>query len=190
MRSGPRSRLSWGKVPWPFCKLRAEYTKPIPSQKAASAQQAVGRSSTRSPVDRRRPPGEDACPVRGALPAAGGSIWSAPHLVTFILTISLLISHGVTVKSMEKLLEGMRASPQSVKFSDAVKVATHYFGEHRTSGSHYVFRMPWPGDPRVNLQNCGGKAKAYQVRQLLAAVERKLLSETERRQGVRRKSLK
>jgi len=33
--------------------------------------------------------------------------------------------------------------------------------------------MPWAGDPRVNMQESkGGKAKAYQVQQLLAAVDR------------------
>jgi hypothetical protein len=32
--------------------------------------------------------------------------------------------------------------------------------------------MPWPGDPRVNIQNHKGKAKAYQVRQVLLAIER------------------
>jgi hypothetical protein len=32
--------------------------------------------------------------------------------------------------------------------------------------------MPWPGDPRINLQaGDGGKAKPYQVRQVLAAVD-------------------
>jgi hypothetical protein len=75
-------------------------------------------------------------------------------------------------KAIEKLLAGMRASAGSVRFSDALRVAEHYFGKPRTSGSHYVFRMPWPGDPRINLQEADGKAKPYQVRQLLAAVER------------------
>jgi hypothetical protein len=32
--------------------------------------------------------------------------------------------------------------------------------------------MPWANDPRVNLQEDGKDAKPYQVRQLLAAVER------------------
>ena len=33
--------------------------------------------------------------------------------------------------------------------------------------------MPWPGDPRVNLQmGEGGKAKAYQIRQALEAIDR------------------
>jgi hypothetical protein len=53
-------------------------------------------------------------------------------------------------------------------------VCEHYFGEPRqTSGSHAVFKTPWPGDPRVNIQNDKGKAKAYQVRQVLKAIDKK-----------------
>jgi hypothetical protein len=33
--------------------------------------------------------------------------------------------------------------------------------------------MPWAGDPRVNTQNDKGKAKAYQVRQVLRAIDKK-----------------
>jgi hypothetical protein len=32
--------------------------------------------------------------------------------------------------------------------------------------------MPWPGDQRVNIQNDHGRAKAYQVRQVLAAIKK------------------
>jgi len=32
--------------------------------------------------------------------------------------------------------------------------------------------MPWQGDPRINIQNAKGKAKAYQVKQVLLAIER------------------
>lgn len=54
-----------------------------------------------------------------------------------------------------------------------MKVAEHYFGEARRSGSHRVFKTPWPGDPRVNLQEGkGGEAKPYQVRQLLQSVDK------------------
>lgn len=61
-----------------------------------------------------------------------------------------------------------------MRFSDAVKVATHFFGEPRQRGtSHSVWKMPWPGDPRVNLQDDRGIAKPYQVKQLLAAIDRK-----------------
>ncbi len=66
----------------------------------------------------------------------------------------------------------MRNAPQSVRFKDLEKVCEHYFGAARQrSSSHCVYRTPWQGDPRVNIQ-CGkaGKAKAYQVRQVLAAI--------------------
>ena len=73
---------------------------------------------------------------------------------------------------VEDILSDMRRNPADVRFSDACKVATHYFGEPRQSGSsHKVWKMPWAGDPRVNLQKgTGGKAKAYQVRQLVEAI--------------------
>jgi hypothetical protein len=76
-------------------------------------------------------------------------------------------------KAIKKRLAEMRDNPQSVSFSDALRVAEHYFGEPRVSGgSHHVFKTPWPGDPRINLQKAkGGDAKPYQVRQLLAAID-------------------
>ncbi|MDO5740379.1 MAG: hypothetical protein Q4P07_09540 [Ornithinimicrobium sp.] len=36
-----------------------------------------------------------------------------------------------------------------------------------------MFNKPWPGDPRVNIQNEHGKANAYQVRQVLTAIDKK-----------------
>lgn len=75
---------------------------------------------------------------------------------------------------LTKLLAALRQNPQNVAFSDLQKVCDHYFGKGRQSGgSHLVYRTPWPGDPRVNIQRSkDGKAKAYQVRQVLAAVEK------------------
>lgn len=67
----------------------------------------------------------------------------------------------------------MRANPRSVTYADLTKVCGHYFGPPRTTGgSHAVYKTPWPGDPRVNIQNDHGKAKAYQVRQVLAAIDK------------------
>jgi len=52
-------------------------------------------------------------------------------------------------------------------------VCDYYFGEARQSGSsHRIYKTPWPGDPRVNIQNSKGKAKAYQVKQVFMAIER------------------
>jgi len=53
------------------------------------------------------------------------------------------------------------------------KVCDHYFGKARQSGgSHRVYKTPWQGDPRINVQNHKDKAKTYQVRQVLLAIER------------------
>jgi hypothetical protein len=75
--------------------------------------------------------------------------------------------------SIEEILAQMRRNPQDVRFSDLSKVCDRYFGVPRQGGtSHRVYRTPWPGDPRVNIQNKKGKARAYQVRQVLKAIER------------------
>ncbi len=53
------------------------------------------------------------------------------------------------------------------------KFVSTTFGKPRQSGtSHCVFKTPWPGDPRVNIQNDKGKAKPYQVRQVLLAIHK------------------
>jgi hypothetical protein len=75
--------------------------------------------------------------------------------------------------SVDEILAEMRANPAGVRFADACKVATHYFGQPRQNGtSHKVWKMPWPGDPRINMQaGVGGKGKPYQVRQAVAAID-------------------
>jgi hypothetical protein len=75
---------------------------------------------------------------------------------------------------IQKIIAAMRQSPTNVRFTDLVKVCDHYFGEARQEGtSHRVYKMPWAGDPRVNIQKGkGNKAKAYQVRQVLAAIDK------------------
>ncbi|WP_404391096.1 toxin HicA [Humibacillus xanthopallidus] len=76
--------------------------------------------------------------------------------------------------SVAKIVAEMRANPRNVRYDELVKVCEHHFGPPRTSGgSHAVFKTPWPGDPRVNIQNDHGTAKAYQVRQVLAAIDKK-----------------
>ena len=71
------------------------------------------------------------------------------------------------------LIDQMKQNPKDVKFKDLCKVCDHYFGEPRQeSSSHRVYKTPWYGDPRVNVQNDKGNAKAYQVRQVLKALEK------------------
>ncbi|ELB90978.1 hypothetical protein Rwratislav_21608 [Rhodococcus wratislaviensis IFP 2016] len=74
----------------------------------------------------------------------------------------------------------MRASPQSVTYTELFHFCCDVFGDPRQNGtSHAVFKTPWPGDPRVNIQKSkGGKAKPYQVDQVLAAYD-KLMKEAD-----------
>jgi hypothetical protein len=77
------------------------------------------------------------------------------------------------MSSSEEIIAQMRRNPKDVRFSDLCKVCDRYFGAPRRGGtSHRVYQTPWQGDPRVNIQNKKGKAKAYQVRQVLNAIER------------------
>ena len=67
----------------------------------------------------------------------------------------------------------MRKEPRNVRFADSLKICVEHFGTLRQNGtSHAVFKTPWPGDPRVNIQNGKGKAKTYQVRQVLQAIDK------------------
>jgi hypothetical protein len=75
--------------------------------------------------------------------------------------------------TVENILAKMRVNPKGIRFNELCRVCEAYFGEPRQSGSsHRVYKTPWQGDPRVNIQNAKGKAKSYQMRQVLAAIER------------------
>ena len=74
--------------------------------------------------------------------------------------------------SIEDLVRRFEKNPQNVAFNDLCRVCEHYFGKPRVSSSHHIYKTPWQGDPRINIQNDGGKAKAYQVRQVIRAIKR------------------
>ena len=75
--------------------------------------------------------------------------------------------------SVVSAIAELRSNPKGVRFSVLVRICDQFFGEPRQSGtSHRVYRTPWPGDPRVNIQNDRGMAKAYQVRQVIRALEK------------------
>jgi len=77
------------------------------------------------------------------------------------------------MSTLTAILEKMRSSTYGVRFADLCKVCDHYFGQARqASGSHRVYKTPWSGDPRVNIQNSKGQAKSCQVKQVLKAIER------------------
>ena len=76
------------------------------------------------------------------------------------------------VSDLTKILKKMNQNPNGVRFAELRKLCEFYFGKPRQSGSsHCIFKTPWPGDPRINIQNHRGMAKPYQVRQVLKAIQ-------------------
>jgi len=74
---------------------------------------------------------------------------------------------------VDDLVAKMRQNPKGMRFTDLCKVCDFYFGEPRQkASSHRIYKTPWPGDPRVNILDDAGMAKAYQVRPVLRAIER------------------
>ena len=78
----------------------------------------------------------------------------------------------------ENLLGKARNSPHDLRFEEALKLAKQLgFVEVRSTGSHRIFHHPAggkiPSPPRpLNLQEGkNGRAKAYQVRQMLTMAE-------------------
>jgi hypothetical protein len=77
------------------------------------------------------------------------------------------------VSKIEEIILNMRRNPGGISFQDLCKMCHSLFGEARQKGSsHRIYKTPWQGDPRVNIQNDKGMAKAFQVRQVLKAIER------------------
>ncbi len=71
------------------------------------------------------------------------------------------------------ILQSMLLNSGSIKFSDLCKICDSHFGDARQKGTrHRIYQTPWKGDPRINIQNNKGKAKAYQVKQVLKVIEK------------------
>ena len=75
------------------------------------------------------------------------------------------------MQGLSAVIQEIGKNPNGIRFSYLTKICSHFFGEPRQQKtSHWIYQMPWPGDPRVNLQNRKGMAKGYQVRQVLKAL--------------------
>jgi predicted RNA binding protein YcfA (HicA-like mRNA interferase family) len=72
----------------------------------------------------------------------------------------------------KKLLRKAVSAPQNFRFSEMVKLAEAFgFRFSRKRGSHHVYVHPSVSE-LLNLQEVGGKAKPYQIRQFLKLVEK------------------
>ncbi len=85
------------------------------------------------------------------------------------------------MKQIEDLVALMQQKQKGIKFTDLVKVCDHYFGKPRQNGtSHVIYKTPWQGDPRINIQKSGKEAKFYQVKQVLMAINKLKEEENEK----------
>ena len=76
-------------------------------------------------------------------------------------------------KNIKEVIASLAKNPKDVRFGDLCKVCDYYFGSPRQkSTSPRIYKMPWQGDPRVNIQNDKGKAKSYQIKQVLKAIKK------------------
>ncbi|MFP5491662.1 MAG: toxin HicA, partial [Bacteriovoracia bacterium] len=67
--------------------------------------------------------------------------------------------------SIDEALEAL-ASDTNIKFKDLLKICENFFEGPKIKGSHHIFKTPWQGQPWVNIQKDGNKAKSYQVKQV------------------------
>jgi hypothetical protein len=111
------------------------------------------------------------CLVVGAPLRAPVGAFCPRHVDPWLIVLLLILSR------CEQGREDHRADATFTaerRFDDLAKVCADHFGEPRQDGtSHKVYKTPWQGDPRVNIQRGkDGNAKAYQVRQVLDAIAR------------------
>jgi hypothetical protein len=77
------------------------------------------------------------------------------------------------IELLEKAILKLSKNEKQIRFSQLLANCEEFFGNCRISGSHHIFKTPWQGDPRINLQKGKGNfAKPYQVRQVLNALRK------------------
>lgn len=81
---------------------------------------------------------------------------------------------GETVKTemnAQKLLRKLLTGSKNVRFTEVTACAEAFgFRLDRVNGSHHIYVHPAIPE-LVNLQNVGGQAKPYQIKQLLRLIE-------------------
>ena len=71
-----------------------------------------------------------------------------------------------------RLLQKILGGSKNIAFNDMIALVEAFgFRLSRVNGSHHIFTHPEIKE-LVNLQNVGGQAKPYQIKQFLRLVER------------------
>lgn len=80
---------------------------------------------------------------------------------------------GAFMGKKEKLLAKARRSPANFSYNDLVRLAELFgfkMNKGKGKGAHEMFKNPL-GPPPMNFQNRNGKAKEYQVKQLVNYID-------------------
>lgn len=88
--------------------------------------------------------------------------------------------------NIEDYLEELERNKKDVRFPHLVRICQESFGNPRMKGSHHIFKTPWAGDPRINLQEDErnpGKAKPYQVKQVISSLRKLQEMQESRKKG-------
>lgn len=75
-------------------------------------------------------------------------------------------------RTLEEEIERLKAQKNNTRFADLARVCQERFGRERIKGSHHIWKTPWRGDPRLNLQEVKGNAKPYQIEQVIDVLEK------------------
>lgn len=86
--------------------------------------------------------------------------------------MSLCLHYDSAYAIITSMKRDILANPQNVNFRDLLEICRRYYGEPRIRGSHHIFKTPWKGDPRINIQKDGKMAKPYQVKMVQKALEK------------------
>ena len=86
----------------------------------------------------------------------------------FVISRRIIYTYSMT--AAEKLLDKARRSPQNLTYKEfETLLAQHGYFKERQTGSHAMWKGA--GLPRLCIQDDKGKAKKYQVRQFLGAID-------------------
>lgn len=83
---------------------------------------------------------------------------------------------GKKEKFIEKILTGR--SDTNIPFSELINLLESLGFDHRQKGSHHIFTKSGVSE-RINLQDSGGNAKVYQVKQVRKVLIENKLTENE-----------
>lgn len=87
-----------------------------------------------------------------------------------IIVPYMVLSNSDVSMTIVETIEKLEKEKTNTRFSQLIKICEEFFGPPRVKGSHHIFKTPWPGDPRLNIQTDKGKAKPYQIAQVNAAL--------------------